>query len=85
MNFNVTEHEKFIYIVSYSPLQLTFPLEFFSSINEKYSQLPDEAAKIFLFYHEIFWEAGFSANVSIKTIYNNRLNGEAYMIIQLTY
>lgn len=54
MNFNVTEHEKFIYIVSYSTLQLTFPLEFFSSINEKYSQLPDEAAKIFLFYHEIF-------------------------------
>lgn len=84
MDLNVTGHEIFIYIVSYSTLQLL--VEFLCSIKEKSPQLSEKSAKILLSFPTTYlWEVALTADVSTKTIYHSRLSGEADLIIQLSY
>lgn len=55
----LTKHEKFIDMVSESTLQITFKklllIEFWWSIKEVYSQLPEKAIKIFLPYPTTYY------------------------------
>src|SRR5258705_7203126 len=89
MDFNVTDYEILIDMVSDSTLQLTFiklPLvEFWCNIKEEYPNLFEKAIKILLpFPTTNLCEVRFSSYTSTKTKYHNRLNAEADMRIQLS-
>ena len=79
MDFNLTEHEKFIDVASESTLQLNSELlplvKFWCSIKE-YPQLSEKAITL-LYQLAYLCEGGFSAHTSTKTTSYNRLNGEA--------
>ena len=87
MDFNRTEHEEFINMVSGSTLSLTFkklPLpEYWYSIKE-YPQLSWKAKKILLYFPTTYLSKGrFSSYTSIKA-YQNRLGTKVGVRIQLS-
>jgi hypothetical protein len=83
------EYETFIEMTSDSSLRETFkskPLaEFWCSLKDEYPQLSQRAVSGLLpFATTYMCETGFSAYVSTKTKYRNRLDAEPNMIIQLS-